>query len=178
MIERFEGWMQDLDTQGEAIRQEIEDVSTEFQDRVEQQSEKLLAKISAIAAEVRQLKRDTQQRLQHQDQLSTKVVRQVKEATQTILGGVAQIVTTEVTKMLAKVAVVEVGENSAKRQLDGLELAVGDILDKFAHETTQDEMLRIFDVLQAKPMSAGLYNVCGAKSQVDLQRRLVEEWKR
>ncbi|KAK1780170.1 hypothetical protein QBC45DRAFT_450296 [Copromyces sp. CBS 386.78] len=157
MITKLEGWVQeDVDTKGEEIRQEIEG---EVEEQVEQQTEKALANISAIAAEVRQLRRDTQQRLKDQDQLSAKVVRQV-------LGGVARIVTTEVTKM------------SAKRQLDGFELAVGDILDKFAHETTQDEMFRIFNVLQTKPMSAALYNVCGARSQVDLQRGLVEEWKR
>ncbi|KAK3956590.1 hypothetical protein QBC32DRAFT_108570 [Pseudoneurospora amorphoporcata] len=169
MITKLEGWVQeDIDTKGEEIRQEIEG---EVEEQVEQQTEKALANISAIAAEVRQLRRDTQQRLKDQDQLSAKVVRQV-------LGGVARIVSTEVTKMSAKVAIIEVGENSAKRQLDGFELAVEDILDKFAHETTQDEMFRIFNVLQTKPMSAALYNVCGARSQVDLQRGLVEEWKR
>ena len=178
MITKLEGWVQeDVDTKGEEIRQEIdEQVSIEVEEQVEQQTEKALANISAaIVAEVR---RDNQQR-RLQDQLSTReVVRQVKEATQTILGGVAQIVT-EVTKMSAQVApIAGLGENSTKRQLDGFELAVGDILDKFAHETTQDEMLRIFHVLQTKPMSAALYNVCGARSQVDLQRGLVEEWKR
>ncbi|KAH7632199.1 hypothetical protein B0T09DRAFT_318581 [Sordaria sp. MPI-SDFR-AT-0083] len=71
------------------------------------QTEKVLASISAIAAEVRQLRRDTQQRLKDQDQLSIEVVRQV-------LGGVAHIVTTEVTKMSAKGALFEVGENSAE----------------------------------------------------------------
>ena len=65
-------------------------------------------------------------------------------------------------------------EKTRQRQLDGFELAVGDILDKFAHDTTQDEMFQIFNVLQTKPMSAALYNVCGARSQVDLQRGLVE----
>ncbi|CCC11142.1 hypothetical protein SMACR_03848 [Sordaria macrospora] len=157
MITKLEGWVQeDVDTKGEEIRQEIE---AEVEERVEQQTDKVLAKISAFAAEVRQLRRDTQQRLKDQDQLSTEVGRQV-------LGGVAHIVTTEVTKM------------SAKRQLDGFELAVGDILDKFAHEMTQDKMFRIFNTLQTKPMSAALYNICGARSQVDLQRGLVEEWKR
>ncbi|KAH7629795.1 hypothetical protein B0T09DRAFT_265207, partial [Sordaria sp. MPI-SDFR-AT-0083] len=157
MITKLEGWVQeDVDTKGEEIRQEIE---AEVKERVEQQTDKVLANISAFVAEVRQLRRDTQQRLKDQDQLSTEVGRQV-------LDGVAHIVTTEVTKM------------SAKRQLDGFELAAGDILDKFAHEMTQDEMFRIFNALQTKPMSAALYNVCGARSQVDLQRGLVEEWKR
>ncbi|KAK3388525.1 hypothetical protein B0T20DRAFT_97135 [Sordaria brevicollis] len=205
MISKLEGWVQeDVDTKGEEIRQEIdEQVSLEVQEQVEKQTGKALANISAaIVAEVRRKwdrDRDTTQEqrrrrlLEDQDhQLLTtrdeEVVRQVvkeevKEAiTQTMLGagGMVTQIVTEVTTRMMSAQLGLGGQNSTKtKQLDdAFELAVGDILDKFAHETTTDEMLRVFHVLQTKPNSAALYNVCGAKEQVELQRGLVEEWKK
>lgn len=177
--------------------EEAETIKVQGQDFTERQVQDMRIEVvgeftakleESVQDEIAALSCDVQEAVQ--TELSDEI-EEIRECTQGLRNQFDKIAA-EVKEITTKVAEIEHITNNRLDRLEqkvlsstrgtGLpidfEIAVNHILVTYADELTADERMTVLEFLQANPLSATIYNLCGANSDTSLQRNFINKWKR